>query len=155
VLQLAYTTGHEGTQKTLQRLRCDFVVDLDRCIIREFMRACATCQCNKTEALHSTGLLQPLEVPTQVWADISLDFVEGLPEVNDKSVILMVVDHFSKYAHFIALGHPYTATSVACAFLADIVRLHRFPASVVSDRDPCSLAISSVNSSSLPASHCG
>jgi hypothetical protein len=48
-----------------------------------------------------------------VWADISIDFIEGLPNVVGKSVILTVVDRFSKYAHFIPLGHPYSAASVA------------------------------------------
>jgi hypothetical protein len=81
-------------------------------------------------------VLQPLEVPSQVWVDISMDFIEGLPKVGGKSVILTVVDRFSKYAHFIALGHPYIATSVARAFFDGIVRLHGFPASIVSDRDP-------------------
>jgi len=71
-----------------------------------------------------------------VLADISMDFIEGLPKVGGKSVILTVVDRFSKYAHFIALGHPYTAASVARAFFDGIVRLHGFPASIVSDRDP-------------------
>lgn len=65
------------------------------------------------EALHLAGQLQPLDVPTQVWSDISFDFIEGLPKVNGKSVILMVVDLLLKYAHFIALGHPYTACSIA------------------------------------------
>jgi transposase InsO family protein len=65
-----------------------------------------------------------------------LDFVEGLPKVAGKSVILTVVDRFSKYAHFIALSHPYTAESVARVFFAEIVRLHGIPASIVSDRDP-------------------
>ena len=86
------------------------------------------------------GLLQPLEVPAQVWADISMDFVEGLPKVGEKSIILTVVDRFSKYAHFIALSHPYTASSVARAFFDGIVRLHGFPTSIVSDRDPSSRA---------------
>jgi hypothetical protein len=58
-----------------------------------------------------------------------MDFVEGFPNVNGKSVILAVVDHFSKYAHFIHLGHPYTATTVAKAFFDEIVRLHGIPCS--------------------------
>lgn len=65
-----------------------------------------------------------------------MDFVEGLPKVNGKSVILTMVDRFSKYAHFIALSHPYTATSITRAFFNDIVKLHSFPKSIVSDRDP-------------------
>jgi hypothetical protein len=55
----------------------------------------------------------PLPVPTAVWANIGLDFVEALPRVGWKSVILTVVDRFSKYCHFIPLAHPYTAESVA------------------------------------------
>jgi hypothetical protein len=65
-----------------------------------------------------------------------MDFIEALPKVHGKSVILTVVDRFSKAAHFIPLGHPYTATSVARAFFAEVVRLHGVPASIVSDRDP-------------------
>jgi hypothetical protein len=42
VLQLAHTTGHEGTQKTLQRLRRDFIINHDVRVVREFVRACAT-----------------------------------------------------------------------------------------------------------------
>jgi hypothetical protein len=80
--------------------------------------------------------LQPLEVPSQVWADIAMDFVEGLPRVHSKSVILTMVDRFSMYGHFIALSHPYTAASVARAFFAEVVRLHGFPVSIVIDQDP-------------------
>ena len=65
-----------------------------------------------------------------------MDFIEALPKVGGKSVILTVVDRFSKYAHFIPLGHPYTTESVARVFFAEVVRLHGIPASIVSDRDP-------------------
>ena len=65
-----------------------------------------------------------------------MDFVEGFPKVGGKSVILTIVDRFSKYAHFIALSHPYSAISVARVFFDNIVWLHGFPCSIVSDRDP-------------------
>jgi hypothetical protein len=74
-------------------------------------------------------------VPSGVWRDIALDFVEGFPKVGGKSVILIVVDHFSKYAHFVTLGHPYSATTVAKAFFDTIICLHGVPTSMVSDHD--------------------
>lgn len=80
--------------------------------------------------------MQPLDVPSQVWADIAMDFIDRLPRVNGKSIILTVVDRFSKMAHFITLSHPYTAASVAKAFFDGVVRLHGFPNSIVSDREP-------------------
>lgn len=70
-----------------------------------------------------------------LWSDIAIDFVKELPCVSGKSVILTVVDRFSKSAHFIALGHPYTSNSLAWAFFVDNVRLHGIPSSIVSDQD--------------------
>lgn len=64
-----------------------------------------------------------------------MDFIEAFPKVGGKSVVLTVVDRFSKYGHFIPLGHPYIAASVARAFFDIIVRLHGIPCSIVSHRD--------------------
>ena len=64
-----------------------------------------------------------------------MDFIEALPKVGGKSVILTVVDRLSKYAHFIPLAHPYSATTVAQKFFSEIVRLHGLPRSIVIDQD--------------------
>ncbi|KAE8815366.1 Alpha-L-fucosidase 2 [Hordeum vulgare] len=114
----------------------DFYIPGDWALVRDWVRSCVMCQRNKIEILRPAGLLRPLEVPSQVWVDISLDFIKGLPKVGGKSVILTVVNRFSKYSHFIALNHPYMTASVARAFFDGIVYLHGFPASIVSDRDP-------------------
>jgi hypothetical protein len=80
--------------------------------------------------------MQPLDVPSSIWSDIAMDFVEGFPKVGGKSVVLTVVDSFSKMAHFIPLSHPSTAMTVAQAFFDNIVKLHGLPCSIVSDHDP-------------------
>jgi hypothetical protein len=107
-----------------------------RHIVQEFVQACSTCQRYKSDHLRLAGLLHPLPIPFGVWSDIGFDFIEALPRVHGKTVILTVVDRFSKYCHFIPLAHPYMAKSVAQAFFAEVVRLHGVPQSIVSDRDP-------------------
>jgi hypothetical protein len=136
ILEKAHGLGHEGIQKTLQRLHASFFTPHDTKLVREYIRGCAICQQHKTEHLHPVGPLQPLPILSTVWSDIAMDFVEGFPKVGGKSVVLTVVDRLSNYAHFITLGHPYSVTSVAKAFFDQIVCLHGMSTSIVSDRDP-------------------
>ena len=104
-------------------------------VVKDYLAACQTCQKNKYEALAPGGLLQPLPVPNMVWAEIFMDFIPGLPKAKGKDTILVVVDRLSKFAHFIALAHPFTAKEVAQIFILVVVRLHGFPQVIVSDRD--------------------
>ncbi|KAJ8751836.1 hypothetical protein K2173_026032 [Erythroxylum novogranatense] len=113
--------GHFGFHKTLARV--------------QFIRHCDICQRNKTDHLAPAGLLQPLPIPDRIWSDVSMDFIDGLPTSGGCQVIMVVVDRLSKYAHFISMSQPCTSLSVAKAFIANIVRLHGVPSSIVSDRD--------------------
>ena len=127
--------GHSGMMATIKRLTAVLFWKGLRKQVHQFVRECEVCQRCKPDLSASPGLLQPLPVLDRIWPNISLYFIEGLPKVGGKEVILVVVDRLSKYAHFIALGHPFTALTVAQLFLDNIYRLHGIPTSIVSNRD--------------------
>ena len=64
-----------------------------------------------------------------------MDFVEGLARSNHANSILVVVDSFTKYDHFLRLSHPFTSADVAKVFLNNVYHLHGLPTAIVSDRD--------------------
>jgi hypothetical protein len=103
--------------------------------ITEFVQNCVICQQAKTTTASPAGLLQPLPIPSQVWEDVAMDFITGLPVSHGYTTIMVVVDRLTKYAHFVPMKTDYTSRSVAEAFMNNIVKLHGMPKSIVSDRD--------------------
>lgn len=130
------TTGvHSGIDKTTRRIKRAFYWKGLQKDVQKFIFECDVCQRFKGENVHVPGLLQPLPIPNKVWTDISMEFIKGLPKSQGMTTIFVVVDRLSKYAHFMALSHPYTAKDVAQLFLDNIYKLHGLSATIVSDRD--------------------
>jgi hypothetical protein len=64
-----------------------------------------------------------------------MDFIEGLPLLQGHGVIWVVVDHLTKFAHFLPLKHPYSADKLAQLFMSQLFKLHGMPQTIISDRD--------------------
>lgn len=120
---------------TYMRMKKLFAWKGMKAAVHSFVQTCLVCQQAKPDRTKLSGLLQPLEVPQHAWQIISMDFVEGLPQSGQANCILVVVDFFTKYRHFIALHHPFTASVVAKLFMNHVYRLHGMPSAIVSDRD--------------------
>ena len=127
--------GHSGVNATYHRLNKLFLWRGMKADVDIYVKQYSICQQSKHSHDHLAGLLQPLPIPAGVWQDVSMDFVEGLPKSKGYSVIMVVVDRLTKFAHFILLKHPYTAVTVAQLFLDNVVKLHGLPSNIVSDRD--------------------
>lgn len=132
--------GHSGFLRTYRRLADNFYWIGMKRSVQDFVKLCDVCQRQKYQAQSPAGLLQPLDIPNQIWEDISLDFVTALPKSKGFDSILVVVDRLSKYAHFLPLKHPFSAKVVAELFTKEVVKLHGIPCSIVSDRDPIFLS---------------
>jgi hypothetical protein len=81
----------------------------------------------KSKHVKPTGLLEPLPIPAQAWDIVSLDFIEGLPPFDRHNAILVVIDKFTKYAHFITVHHPFIAFQIAKIYLDNVYKLHGLP----------------------------
>uniref|UniRef100_A0A8C5MI68 Gypsy retrotransposon integrase-like protein 1 n=1 Tax=Leptobrachium leishanense TaxID=445787 RepID=A0A8C5MI68_9ANUR len=126
--------GHFGIEKTLSHIRRHLWWPTLAKDVKDFVTTCPVCTCSKPSRLKPTGLLQPLPVPERPWSHLAMDFLVELPPSSGHTVIFVVVDRFSKMAHFIPLKKLPSSIELAHVFTKEIFRLHGVPNVIVSDR---------------------
>uniref|UniRef100_A0A8C6SY85 Gypsy retrotransposon integrase-like protein 1 n=1 Tax=Neogobius melanostomus TaxID=47308 RepID=A0A8C6SY85_9GOBI len=127
---------HPGIGRTISLLRRHFWWPTLEKDVREYTFACTVCARSKSSNQSPAGCLRPLPVPSRPWSHIALDFVTGLPVSQGNSVILTIIDRFSKSVHFVALPKLPTALETADLLVKHVVRIHGIPCDIVSDRGP-------------------
>ena len=129
-------SGHPGTNRILTFIQRKFWWPVMREDVLNFVSACSVCAQAKVTHQLPQGLLQPLPTPHRPWSHIALDFVTGLPPSNHNTTILTIVDRFSKAVHFIPLTKLPSASETTQLLITHVIRLHRIPKDIVSDRGP-------------------
>jgi cytochrome c1 len=113
--------GHFGAKKTEQVLVNHFFWPKMRRDVERYIQRCTTCHKAKSR-LNPHGLYIPLPIPSVPWEDISMDFVLGLPRTKKgRDSIFVVVDRFSKMAHFIPCYKSDDASHIAELFFREII----------------------------------
>lgn len=107
-----------------------------KCDILEFVSKCLICQQVKAEHQILFGLLQPIMILEWKWDRVTMDFVSRLSlSTGKKDVIWVIIDRLTKSAHFIPVRTDYSLDKLAELYIFEVVRLHRVPISIISDRD--------------------
>ncbi|MDV3201812.1 MAG: integrase zinc binding domain-containing protein, partial [Candidatus Phytoplasma australasiaticum] len=104
ILQLLHDSpqgGHSGVQATYYRLKLHFFWPGMKAQVKTHVDQCDICRRNKNENVPYPGLLQPIPIPKQAWEVITMDFIEGLPQSNKHNCVMVIIDKFTKYGHFL------------------------------------------------------
>ncbi|WVZ84401.1 hypothetical protein U9M48_031438 [Paspalum notatum var. saurae] len=138
ILDEAHTsmfTMHPGSNKMYQDLKQKFWWTRMKREIVKYVSECDVCQKVKADHLKPAGMLQPLAVPAWKWEDIHMDFIVGLPRTQKGyDSIWVIIDRFTKSAHFIPVKNRYHAQNYTEIYVSRIVSLHGVPKTITSDR---------------------
>jgi hypothetical protein len=127
--------GHSGEDKTIYNVEREFYWKNMKTTIRNYVKHCQQCQRNKTIQAKPAGLLNPLDIPSERWISISMDYIVQLPNSNGYDAIWVIVCRLSKRIFLILSKGTDTAEVSAKRFFEQFLRIHDLPEEIVSDRD--------------------
>ena len=126
--------GHGGTAKTTELISRRYYWPKIREDIKQFIKNCDTCQRTKVVRHAPYGLLQSNEAHDRPWKSMGMDFITDLPKSDGYDTILVVIDRLTKMSHFIPYSKDLNARQFANLLIKEIVRLHRLPHDIITDR---------------------
>ena len=128
--------GHMGQDKTIELIRRNFWWPRMNERIIDFVRSCPECQQNKVARHQPYGLSSPLELPYTPWPSIAMDFIMELPFSSGCDQLWVIIDRFTKMAHFLPLKkEEKTVADLAVIFAQEIWKHHGLPTDIVSERN--------------------
>ena len=129
-------SGHPGVKKTFQLIRKDFYWPKMFEEIQDYVKGCLVCQRTKIPRKKLSGLLMPLKTPSHPFSEVTMDFIVGLPLVNNYNAVLVFVDRFTKFAIFVPTSDTATAKEVANIYLKHLFSRFGLSDVFISDRGP-------------------
>jgi transposase InsO family protein len=124
--------GHQGQARTLEVISRRYFWPGMKVTVNRFVDSCEICQRSKG---HKQSVPQKnFDLPERPWEEINYDFIVKLPESQGYDSILVVVDRFSKQAHFIPCLEATNAEQLAEIFIREVWKHHGLPKKAISDR---------------------
>jgi hypothetical protein len=97
------------------------------------------CKCHLCQVKIPTQVLEaeprPMPIPKPPFKFLALDYVGLLPGGQKYNTILVVLDCFSCYTYLFPSSRNIDVKQTAQILLDKIFTIHRYPFSIVSDRD--------------------
>ena len=125
ILDESHTTPyslHPGTTKMYQDLKALYWWSGMKRDVVDYVAKCLTCQQVKAEHQKPAGLLRPLGIPAWKWEDITMDFVVSLPRtVGQHDSVWVIVDRYTKSAHFLPVKTTYTVEQYAELYVREVI----------------------------------
>ena len=127
------TNGHQGVDKTFEKLQRFYWWPNMKNDVINYVHSCMVCGKNKIRRHKPYGKIQPLPIPSKPWEIIGVDFIVNLPNSQNCTCIMVVVDHLTKMIHLIPCSDVPSAELTARLLLANVFRFHGFPKTIISD----------------------
>ena len=109
--------------------------------VRKYIKRCEHCQKNKHATHKKYGGTKVIPLPEHPWQEITIDFITKLSKSKDSVIriqynsIWVVIDRLTKWAHMILFKETFNVEQLTHLYLDRIIRYHRYPDSIISDRD--------------------